>query len=406
MTHRNCWMNLLQSSLIILLISGSVIFIFEPEIKQQFHLWHLHQKKKTFKILLLMNDISENFIPNATSIRVYNTLCTLGLAEGIAYAFSDTRFPYKFVVYETDKQEELNKTYLDSFDLIVVGGITYWWIYASDSEKKALIQTETPILTSANLGLNSTPDLNNLVGVYHASKNDYEAWRSVLPINLTKIVYTNITQELLRSHPLTSNKMIYLIDVTPTANARIFAYALRDEKQYPYIVFNGTKNFYINTYTYKGIKQVYGDILVILDVIFDLFTEEYLAFKIGHISTLRIIANTLIIPIAIFISCITGCRAVKLEYREKIKIRVEINKLKKAIFLNGLLLIFIVLIAFSLKTYMTHISFERYISIEYLVGTTCFFIAIISAYASPNSCQRSKKRGGRLRLTCYEVSKF
>jgi len=337
-----------------------------------------------------VNNITENYISNATSIRVYNTVCTLGLAEGIAYAFSDARLPYEFVVYETDKQEELNKTYLDSFDLIVVGGVTYWWIYASDSERKALIQTETPILTSANLGLNSTPALNNLVGVYHASKNDYEAWRSVLPMNLTKIVYTNITPEPLRSYSLTSRT--HIIDVVPAADARIFAYALREGKQYPYIVFNGTKNYYINAYTYKGMKQVYGHVLVILDVIFDLFTEEYLAYKIGRISTLRIIANTLIIPIVIFISCIIGYRAVKLEYREKIKIRMEINKLKKAIFLSGLLLISIVLIAFSLKTYMTHLSFERYISIEYLVSATCIFFAIISVHASPNSCRRKQKR--------------
>ncbi|MHA1334110.1 MAG: hypothetical protein ACTSPL_08600 [Candidatus Odinarchaeia archaeon] len=304
-------------------------------------------------MLLLVNNLTENSIPNATSIRVYNTVCTLGLAEGISYAFSDTRLPYEFVFYETDKQEELNSTYLDSFDLIVVGGITYWWIYASSPERKALIQTKTPLLTSANLGLNSTPALNNLVGVYHAKKNDYEAWRSVLPINLTKIVYTN------RRDSLTSR--VYIIDVAPTANARIFAYALRDGKQYPYIVFNGTKNYYINTYTYKGIKQVYEDVLVILDIIFDLFTEEYLAYKIEQISI------------------------VKLEGEEKIKIKIEINFLKKSIFLSGLLLIFTVLIAFFLKTYITHLCFEYYISLEYLVGATCIFVAIISATISNES---------------------
>jgi len=387
MVHRNCWANFLQVSLIILLISGSVVFIFEPEIKQQLHLWYLRQERKTYRILLLVNNITENSIPNATSLKVYNTLCTIGLAEGIAYAFSDASLPYEFVVYETDKQEELNKTYLDSFNIIIVGGVTYWWIYASDSDREALIQTETPILTSANLGLNSTPALNNLVGVYHASKNDYEAWRSIFPMNLTKIVYTNITREPLRSYSLTSK--IHIIDVVPTVNAWIFAYALRDGKQFPYIVFNGTKNYHINTYTYKGIKQVYSDVLVVLDVIFNLFTEEYLAYKIGHISTLRIIANTLIMPIVIFISCIIGYRAVKLEHKEKkIKIRMEISKVKEAILLSGLLLIFILLIAFSLKTYMTHFSFERYISIGYLVGATCIFIAIISAHALANSCQK------------------
>ena len=108
---------------------------------------------------------------------------------------------------------------------------------------------------------------------------------------------------------------------------------------------------------------------------------------------LRIITNTLITSIMIFISCIVGYRVVKLEYKEGIaRIKIEVGKLKEAIFLSGLLHIFIVLIAFLIKTYAPYLSLERYVSIEYLVGATCFFIAIISAYASSNSCQKKPKK--------------
>ncbi|MEM3104776.1 MAG: hypothetical protein QXD69_04660, partial [Candidatus Bathyarchaeia archaeon] len=184
----------------------------------------------------------------------------------------------------------LNKTYLNSFDLIVVGGITYWWIHASKEDKEALISTEKPIIASANLGLNSTPTLNTLVGVYHKSKNDYEAWRAILPMNVTVITYTDVG--LLSNKQLIS-KIQMIKDLSLTSFSRLYAYAEREGKRYPYIIFNGTKNYYINTFTYEGIKQVKIDVAIILDLMFDLFDDSYLMDIVFSKRSEKTIINTI-----------------------------------------------------------------------------------------------------------------
>lgn len=380
MNRKSNWVKYTRTLLIIIILSSSVIFVFEAEMRQKLHSWSLYHKRKVFRVILLVNNLTENSISNSSSIKAYNTLCTLGLAKQIEYILSETGYQYEFIYYETDKQEALNKTYLDSFDLIVVGGITYWWIFASNQDKEALVSTEKPIISSASLGLNRTPALNNLVGVYHRSRSDYEAWRAVLPVNETLITYVGVKDLGDKS---TVSKTHLIQGLSLTTKSKLYAYAEREGKRYPYIVFNGTKNYHINTYTYEGNEQIRFDIAFILDIMFDLFENEYLVIKIWGASR-KTVANILVILMATFFSVIIGLNAIKYELpgEKRIKIRIEMEKLQKTICITTLTLLLIMFALFIFKTYALPFYIDGYVSTECLVIINCILIALTSILLS------------------------
>jgi hypothetical protein len=363
---------------------SSIYCIFSPEVAQKIHSWGL--KQKSYRILYLVNNLDENSLVAATTLEPYSTLCTLGLKEAIDLAMTSAGVSYQFEFFETDKQQELNETFLDSFDLVVVGGVSYWWIYATDSQREALLQTQTPIITSANLGFNSNPSLNNMVGVHSNKDNDSDVWASsVLSVNFTTVEYDDVRQEQLRS--ISSYSDIYLVDVIPEAGAQAIAYAFRGETQYAYIVFNGTKNFYINTFTYPDIGQTHEDAMIVLDQIFNLFADEYLEQIWGKISIERTIENTLIVPAFFMVTSSLYFKAIECKRHEKSRIKINLFSLKKAALLSTLLLITFLLIVSLITTTVPYLPINQYISVEYLVFSVGFMLVAASIMLGKDSAQ-------------------
>ena len=350
--------------LILLLVCSSIVFMFAPEIQTRLHL--LQFKDNTYRILYLVNDLSENYIPTAKSTRVYSTFCTLGLSESINSTFDYLTIHFESEWFETDKFGDLNATYLDSFDLIVTGGILYWWQYASDNDRTALTLTKAPIISSAYIGI--YPDLNNLTGVY-TNKTSPEAWStSVLPLNHTLIrYYTDILNEY------SSERRIRLIDVIATSNATTIAIAFRGNETYPYLIKTG-KNYYINTYTYPKMP-IALDISIILDSIFNLYPDAYFD-NIKHSSS-RIL-NTLLIPAVIMASSLLFHNPIKIKKDRKLKLQLNLKKTGIAISTSTLLLLMTLLLFLLASTYCPQISVERHISIE-LLFTSVLFVTVLDS---------------------------
>ena len=347
--------------IIAILVLSSIIFIFTPEIQLKLHTLQL--KRRTYKILCLVNDLHENHIETAKSTRVYCTLCTMGFSETINSTFNDLVIPFESKWLETDKVEDLNMNYLDRFDLIVIGGIGYWWQYASNHDKAALTSTETPILSSAQMGI--YPDLNDLTGVY-TEKEPNEAWgTSVLPFEETSIQYH---MDSLNGYLL--KRKIWLVDVSPTPNATIIASAFRKNKTYPYLIYDGVKNYYINTYTYTETAIAF-DISIILDEIFNLYPDSYY-FYIKS-SPLRRIINTLLIPIVIAISNMLCQKSITIKDR---KLKLNMDKTVIAISISTFLLITPLLLSFLVTSYFPQILIEHYFSITLLVGSIILFLVL------------------------------
>jgi hypothetical protein len=305
----------------------------------------------------------------AKTDKVFGTACTLGLSEMINSTFEYLAIAFKSEWFETDKFGDLNKTYLDSFDLVVVGGILYLWEHASNNDKIALASTDTPIISSAHIGI--FPDLKNITG-FVTNKEPYEAWSSsVLPFKDTLIQYHT---DILDGY--SSEQWIVLIDGIVTPNATIIATAHRGNKTYPYLVKIG-KNYYINTYTYPGVS-IRHEISIILDSIFDLYPDAYFD-NIKHYS-LRRILNTLLIPATVLTANFLFYNPLKIqiEKNRKLRLQLSINGARMMILSSTLLLLIALLLFFLVITHFPQISIERYISIELLFTSVLLLIALAS----------------------------
>jgi len=351
------------------LIFSSIVFIFAPEIQLKLHA--LQSKGETYNLLYLVNDLDENYVPTAKSTRVYGTLCALGLSGAINYTLNSLSIPFESKWFETDRFGDLNATYLDSFDLIVVGGIIYWWQHASNNDRAALTLTGRPILSSVDIGV--FPDLSDLVGVY-TDKEPYEAWSiSVLSFEENSIQYH--TDNL---NGLSSERKIWLVDVLATPNATIIASVFRKNKTYPYLIYDGVKNYYINTYTYTETAIAF-DISIILDEIFNLYPDSYY-FYIKS-SPLRRVINTLLIPIVIAISNMLCQKSITIKDR---KLKLNMDKTVIAISISTFLLITPLLLSFLVTSYFPQILIEHYFSITLLVGSIILFLVLSSTIARAN----------------------
>lgn len=288
---------------------------------------------------------------NASSLEgeiKYNTKNNAGLEFTISHELEMLEVDYEIVHFETCKSH-INKTFLNSFDLIIVGGIYYWWEFSSNEDRVALYQTSTPIIASVYYGVSTNASLLNIITGVRNDKIE------ILPREATLIFFTNNSQKIIRGRWYFFNRPafnFYLIKTNITGSAKVFAYGIREGKRFPLLIFNGTKNFLINTPTYRNLEDYYDFwewpklVLVALDYLFDLLPDEILVLKIFPRSELVVFHVTsnfwlivnlgLIIPlytVAIFFIFLIRHQAIDIEYRKKFRVQVKIymNRFRKVI---------------------------------------------------------------------------
>ncbi len=114
-----------------------------------------------FNVLVLYYNIS-----SVGTVLKYNIKLNEGLEFAIKRELEGLGLKYEIIRFETSKSH-LNKTFLDSSHLIVVGGIYYWWRFASNEDRIALYETSTPILASVHYGVGPNSTLiNKITGVW------------------------------------------------------------------------------------------------------------------------------------------------------------------------------------------------------------------------------------------------
>lgn len=238
-------------------------------------------QKNTFHIVFLYCDMS------ASEPWRYSTEATVGLEFAIDRELKNLNLNYEAVrLVKSETQESLNKTLLDSFDLIVVGGISYWWSYVSNEDRLALLQTETPILASICYGVEPDASLSRMLTGVWASTNSVRVGINILSGTNTLVKFTEYAPEPLKNseHPV---GWATLINANISDSGKVYAYAIRDGQQYPLLVFNGTKNMLINVFTYKSEKD-YNQwtlkwpllMLIALNEIFHFLPDEVLGLRI------------------------------------------------------------------------------------------------------------------------------
>jgi len=306
---------------------------------------YLHQAKfevDKYRILFLYY--------NASSLEgkwKYNTKCTAGLEFAIKHELKELGLNYEIVHFETCKLH-INKTFLDSFNLVVVGGIYYWWRFSSNEDRVVLCQTSTPIIASVHYGVGVNASLLNMITGVWSKKIE------ILPRNATLVYFTNNSQITNRTYFFDRQACNFrLINTNITDSAEVFVYGIRKNKKFPLLIFNGTKNFLINTLTYKKSEDTFDLwewpklMLVALDYLFDLLPDNILSLKIFPqlepivlrvINDFWLIINqSLIIPfylIAIFLIFLIRYYAIEVKYSKKVRFRLKIcmNRFRKAIF--------------------------------------------------------------------------
>lgn len=309
-----------------------------------------------------------------SSQKSYSDRCTLGLKDAIDSVLSNTLINLTSVIFESDKQQ-LNKTYLDSFNLIVVGGITYWWNFASAHQRDSLLKTTTPILSSASLGISSSPYLNALTGVY-SNKSDYDTWAtSVLPSDLTKIIYLASPESSFRYSETSS--VLHIIDVTTFYDAKILAHASRGNFTYPYLIFNGTKNYHINSYTYSSISQIKIDLMWILPQTLELPIESF--FNQRDAVDQNLVFNTFLLLFNVFSLFYFIFPFVKILKFKKLSVRINLCNFKRNLICNTLIVLVLFLIVYFFEIFLNTLLSKTFSS-AYLFYVVCVLIASTSFF--------------------------
>lgn len=310
----------------------------------------------------------------SSSQKSYADRCTIGLKTAINSVFSSTIINLTSVMFETDKKE-MNETYLDSFSLIVVGGISYWWNFASVNQRESLLKTTTPILSSASLGFSSLPNLSVLTGVY-SNKSDQETWETaVLPSSLTDIIYLNFLNSSFRYSETSSN--LYILDIVVVNNSKVLAYASRDNSNYPYIIFNGTKNYHINSYTYSNIvSQIKTDLLLILPNVLGISSDYFLS-DVESVDQQKLFFNTFLLLSNVLFLFYFVFPFVTLHKSNKLYVRINLNALKKFLACGALLLLVLFFLVHLFEVYSNNITSTLFSS-TYLFFVVCLFFCLAS----------------------------
>ena len=331
---------------------------------------YIHQSKfegDKYRILFLYHNTS-----SLEGTLKYNTKCNAGLEFAIEHQLERLGLNYEIIRFETCKSC-MNKTFLDSFDLVVVGGIYYWWKFSSSKDRVALFQTLTPIIASVHYGTGINASLLNTITGVWSEKIE------ILPRNATVVYFTNNSQKTIKETQYFFDRRAYnfwLINTNVTDSAKVFAYGIREKKKFPLLIFNGTKNFLINTFTYKGSEDYYDLwewpklLLVSLDYLFDLLPDEILRLKIYPRSEpiiLRVTNNlwltvnqNLIIPsymVAVFFVFLIYHQAIDIEYSKKSKLRIKIHmkSFRKAIFRMQQISLILLIISFYMYSFTPNI---------------------------------------------------
>jgi len=231
----------------------------------------INRKFDSIHILsLYINFTDPDKITEFKEMWMYNTKLTYSLEVAITRILSDLGVHFNIMRYEVGKNNgDLNKTWLDSFDIILVGGLAYWKHYVSAECINSLLQTLTPIIASVYGGeVNpSLLKLNNMMGVSR--------------INATnRIINGKISVEF--SNEIFGTHTIILgwgtvVNAHSLNNSNVYAYGIIDDTKVPLLVFNGTKNFLINLYAYsQTLDRWLPLIFICLNELFDFMPKTLL----------------------------------------------------------------------------------------------------------------------------------
>lgn len=230
---------------------------------------------------------------NATEPIDYNTRATSGLESVITEEFNSQsmNITAKRLIL-SDYDTSFVGAYLNKFDLIVVGGISYWWEYAPNQAKLALLETRTPIISSICYGVtnkNST-ELSILSGV-SSSYAISRVGSNILRASDITVVF-NAPQAF--EGNMDGGKVGNLIDVNCTDSSVAYVDGLFENEKYPLLVFNGTKNYLINSFTYDYNRdELEWPILlrVSLNDIFHFLPDNEYALRIFPLPNVKFISN-------------------------------------------------------------------------------------------------------------------
>lgn len=322
-----------------------------------------------FNVLVLYYNISSV----GTALK-YNIELNEGLEFAIKRELEGLGLKYEIIRFETSRSH-LNKTFLDSFYLIVVGGIYYWWRFASNKDRIALYETSTPILASVHYGVGPNSTLiNKITGVWSEKIE-------ILHRNTTLLCFTNNSQRTISGtqHLIDNPAFNFrLIDTNVTGSAKILAWGVRGEGRYPLLVYNGTKNILINAFTYKY-KEAYYDLwewpkllLIAIDYLFDVVPDNILKLKMFPVSetiifrltnifwfivnlvNLRLIFTYYIIA-TVFIFLI-HYQAINIKCLDRFQIKISIKQLRKTIFRSQQVSLILTVILFYIYSFMPNVT--------------------------------------------------
>ncbi len=333
---------------LVLLIIAPLLYL-----SSSMYLHSTSQKLRTYRILFLyyVYDIRIER-PPFEALWQYNTAATLGLEFAIDQELKNLGINFEVVRFEKSKsQHGLNKTFLDSADLIVVGGMYYWWKYASYEDRFALFQTSTPIIASVCYGVGPNASLLRMMTGVWASTDSVVVGINIVGGPNTFVKFTEYAPVPLRDNGYLAGWGT-LINANLSRTAEVYAYAIREGQKYPLLIFNRTKNFLINAFTYKGTKQ-YNQwelgwpklLLVALNELFNFLPDHVLSLRIFPRPELTIVRignfylildQRFIIPTYIFVLLtvlLVKYKPIKINYKAlKIKFIISAKEFKTTIF--------------------------------------------------------------------------
>jgi hypothetical protein len=270
--------------ILILLVSASAISLL------QYNEMQSQRLPNRIKIIILYQQYNPAVQkPPFEYVWQYNTALSNGLEYVVIKELDNLGLDYETIRFEKATGQNLNATFLDSGDLIIIGGIFYWWHYsASNEDMSALLQTSTPILASISYGVSLARNSSILQSITGVSSNTstIKVGTNIISASNNIVNFTECSPP-----PLVNFGYSYgfanLINTTKYGASRVYAFVLKDNLKYPLLIFNGTKNFLINAFTYEGTSN-YDSwelawpklVLLSLNEIFDLLPEDVLYLKL------------------------------------------------------------------------------------------------------------------------------
>jgi len=209
--------------------------------------------------LLHLNSVSVNASPSsvdiiylyvnttdiATSSRKQNTRSTNDLRFTINKALSVSGISFTQTQWEYVNDPALNTSYLDSFDLIVIGSPDILSAYAP-SVDSCLIVTITPILADYRGGAGYNVAFDPMFGLIKDASHDGTAVST--PVNIS---FTDKAPEILKGHTVNVGATAtYIANLTVSASASIICWGNTTLGDFPLLVYNGSKNYIVNSWAY------------------------------------------------------------------------------------------------------------------------------------------------------------